>query len=225
MSTRLLYFVTEDWYFCSHRLPLAVAARDAGFDVTVVTRVREHGESIRAAGLSLIPFEIARSGMNPLREIVTLWHLIALYRRVRPDVVHHVAMKPVLYGSLAARLAGVPGVINALAGMGWLFTSAGGGAHLIKRGVRVALRRLLAHGVALVQNPDDAEFLIRLGVPRGNVRCIAGSGVDLARFRPAVEPGGVPVIVLPATFTVEPWIPPPAFPDTVQSVTFAVPVP
>lgn len=198
MSKRLLYFVTEDWYFCSHRLPLAVAARDAGFDVTVVTRVREHGEFIRAAGLSLMPFEIARSGMNPLREIATLWRLISLYRRVKPDVVHHVAIKPVLYGSIAACLARVPGVINALAGMGWLFTSVGSGARLIKLGVRVALRRSLAHGIALVQNPDDAELLVRLGVPRGNVRRVAGSGVDLARFRPAAEPGGIPVIVLPA---------------------------
>jgi glycosyltransferase involved in cell wall biosynthesis len=198
MSARLLYFVTEDWYFCSHRLPLAVAARDAGFDVTVVTRVREHGEAIRAAGLTLVPFEIVRSGMNPLHELVTLWRLIVLYRHTQPDIVHQVAMKPVLYGSLAACVAGVHGVINALAGMGWLFTSAGGGARLIKGGVRLALGRLLTRGIALVQNPDDAELLARLGVPKGNIRRIAGSGVDLVRFHPTPEPEGVPVIVLPA---------------------------
>lgn len=198
MSARLLYFVTEDWYFCSHRLPLAIAARDAGYDVTVVTRVREHGEAIRSAGLDLESFEIARSGTNPWRELLTLVRLVALYRRIRPDIVHHVAMKPVLYGSLAAYLAGVRSVINALAGMGWLFTSAGGGARLIKRGVRMALGRLLARGVALVQNPDDAELLARLGVPRANIRRIAGSGVDLVRFHPTPEPDGVPMIVLPA---------------------------
>lgn len=195
---RILYFVTEDWYFCSHRLPLAIAAREAGFSVTVVTRVREHGDAIRAAGLELVPFEIARSSMNPLRELFTLWRLLVVYLRIRPDIVHHVAMKPVLYGSLAAYLAGVPGVINALAGMGWLFTSARGRARLIKHGVRVALRRLLARGIALVQNPDDAELLSRLGVPDRNIRRIAGSGVDLAYFHPSPEPEGVPVIVLPA---------------------------
>lgn len=198
MSARLLYFVTEDWYFCSHRLPLATAARDAGYDVTVVTRVREHGEAIRAAGLQLEPFEIARSGTNPWRELLTLLRLVALYRRIRPDIVHHVAMKPVLYGSLAAYLAGVRSVINALAGMGWLFTSAGGGARLLKHGVRLALGRLLARGIALVQNPDDAELLARLGVPRGNIRRIAGAGVDLMYFHPTPEPDGTPVIVLPA---------------------------
>ena len=198
MTTRLLYFVTEDWYFCSHRLPHAIAARTAGYDVTVVTRVREHGEVIRAAGLRLEPFEIARSGMNPLRELFTLLRLIALFRRVRPDIVHHVAMKPVLYGSLAAYLAGVPGVINAVTGMGWLFTSAGDRVRLVKRAVRVALGRLLSKGIALVQNPDDAELLARLGVPRGNIRRIAGSGVDLTRFYQTPEPAGTPVIVLPA---------------------------
>jgi glycosyltransferase involved in cell wall biosynthesis len=195
---RLVYFVTEDWYFCSHRLPLAVAARAAGFEVTVATRVRHHGEAIRAAGLDLQPFEIARGGMNPLTELATLWRLIRLYRRIRPDIAHHVAMKPVLYGSLAARLAGVPRVVNALAGMGWLFTSAGGAAAMLKALVRAAFRPLLARGIALVQNPDDAALLARLGVPPARIRRIAGSGVDLARFHPAPEPPGTPVVVLPS---------------------------
>lgn len=198
MRTKLLYFVTEDWYFCSHRLPLAVAAHEAGFDVTVVTRVREHGESIRAAGLTLVPFEIERSGMNPLHELFTLLRLIVVYRRMQPDIVHHVAMKPVLYGSFAAYLTGIRSRVNALAGMGWLFTSAGVGARLIKRAVRVALRRLLANGITLVQNPDDAELLGRLGVPYDNIRRIAGSGVDLRHFHPTAEPDGIPVIVFPA---------------------------
>lgn len=198
MSAKLLYFVTEDWYFCSHRLALAVAAREAGFDVTVVTRVREHGETIRLAGLALVPFDISRSGMNPVYELMTLWRLYGVYRRTCPDVVHNVAMKPVLYGSLAARLAGVRGVVNALAGMGWLFTSAGGRARVIKHWVRVALGRLLTRGIAIVQNPDDAKFLSRLGVPRDQIRRISGAGVDLVRFQPGPEPIGVPLVVLPA---------------------------
>ena len=197
MSTRLLYFVTEDWYFCSHRLPLAVAARDAGYDVTVVTRVREHGEIIRAAGLKLIPFEIARSGMNPLRELFALVKLIVLYKRLQPDIVHHVAMKPVIYGSFAASVTGVPGVVNALAGMGWLFTSAPGRGRPIKNAVRRVLGRL-SRGVVLVQNPDDMRLLEGLGVPRDRLRRIAGSGVDLMRFRPSPESEGSPLVVLPA---------------------------
>lgn len=195
---KLLFFVTEDWYFVSHRLPLAVAAKQAGYDVSVVTRVREQGEPIRAAGLKLIPFENARSGVNPLRELWTVVRLIALYRRERPDVVHHVAMKPVLYGSIAARFASVPHILNALAGMGWLFSSERGFARWLKPAVRTGLARLLKTGMVLVQNRDDAWFLVQLGVPQSHIRRIAGSGVDLNQFIAVPEPGGVPVIVLPA---------------------------
>lgn len=196
--TRLLFFVTEDWYFVSHRLPLAVAAKHAGYDVSVVTRVREYGETIRAAGLRLVPFENSRSGMNPLRELSTLLRLILLCRRERPHVVHHVAMKPVLYGTIAARVVGIPHVVNALAGMGWLFTSSAGAARWLKPIVRWALCRLLRSGIALVQNSDDAQLLMQLGVPTSHIRRIAGSGVDLQQFVPTSEPQGVPVVLLPA---------------------------
>jgi glycosyltransferase involved in cell wall biosynthesis len=197
-QTHLLFFVTEDWYFVSHRLALAVAARRSGMKVTVVTRVREHGDVITNAGLRLVPFEIARSGTNPFRELATLRRVISVYRRERPDVVHHVAMKPVLYGGLAARLAGVPRQINALAGMGWLFMSKSATARFLKPAVRRALRGVLRAGIALVQNPDDEQLLVQLGVPQKQIRRIAGSGVDLARFQPHPEPAGTPVVVLPS---------------------------
>lgn len=194
----LMYFVTEDWYFVSHRLPLAVAARDAGYTVSVVTRVRDHGQHIEGAGLRLIPFEHTRGGINPLRELPTLLRLILLYRSERPDITHHVAMKPVLYGSIAARLAGTPLVVNALAGMGWLFSSHSGLARWLNPLVRLGLRNALRSGIALVQNPDDAHQLMRLGVRESRIRLIAGAGVDLQQFRPRPEPEGIPVVVLAA---------------------------
>jgi glycosyltransferase involved in cell wall biosynthesis len=191
---KLLYFVTEDWYFSSHRLPLAVAAREAGFDVVVVTRVREHGGVIRRAGLSLIPFEMSRRGMNPFGELGALARLTALYRREKPDLVHHVAMKPVLYGTLAARLASVPRVVNALAGMGWLFTSTNLMARLLKPLVRLTFRILLRPTNVIVQNPDDAALMAGLGV--GNVHLIRGAGVDTRIFHPAPSPAGDLVVML-----------------------------
>lgn len=195
---QLLINVTEDWYFCSHRLPLAQAARAAGYEVSVVTRVRDLGDFIRQHDLKLIPFENARTGMNPFAELSALVRMIKVYRRERPDVVHHVAMKPVLYGTIAARFGGRPVVINALAGMGWLFTSGGGLARLLKPLVRTWLRHALKSGIALVQNPDDARLLVKAGVPERNIRIIRGSGVDLDRFMPTPEPEGIPVVVLPA---------------------------
>ena len=195
---KLLFFVTEDYYFVSHRLALAMEARREGYDVCVVTRVRESGDTIRAAGLRLLPFENARSSLNPVSELSTLIRLIRLYRRERPDIVHHVAMKPVLYGSIAARLAGPPVVVNAIAGMGWLFISESRWARWLERPVREVLKRVLSTGIALVQNPDDAGLLVGAGVLKSRIRRVQGSGVDLRVFVPHPEPEGTPVVVLAA---------------------------
>ncbi|MGZ8217020.1 glycosyltransferase family 4 protein [Methylomagnum sp.] len=195
---KLLFFVTEDWYFCSHRLPLAVAAKEAGYDVAVVTRVRDHGPAIEAAGLRLIPLELARGGRNPLTEWLTVWRLYRILRRERPDLLHNVAMKPVLYGSLAAKLARVPRVVNALAGLGHIFGRDGG---WLRAGVKLAFRWLLNGGRSrvIVQNPDDLRLLVGACHLRPDAAAlIRGSGVDLKQFRPAPEPDGVPVAVLAA---------------------------
>ena len=184
---KLLFVVTEDWYFVSHRLPLAVAAREAGFDVTVATRVGAHGEMIRAAGIRLIPFALSRRGGNPLREVAAL---VRLYRREQPDIVHHVALKPVMFGALAARLARVPAQVNAVAGLGWLFTS----THGVMRLVRPALRWILAwllsarSSLTIVQNPDDRDLLIRSHLPDSRLRLIRGAGVDVQVYCPVVPP-------------------------------------
>lgn len=200
MTPKLLYFVTEDWYFCSHRLSLAIAAKEAGYEVVVVTRVQQHGDMIRDAGLRLIPFRIHRSGLNPLRESGTLARLIRLYRRERPAIVHHVAAKPVLYGSIAARAAGVPLVINTLAGMGWLLSPSGIHSNQFKWYARALFRRQLRRGITVVQNPDDVRLLMRMGLDASRVHRIAGSGVDLSVFVPRPEPAGTPIVVLPARF-------------------------
>jgi glycosyltransferase involved in cell wall biosynthesis len=194
----LFFFVTEDWYFVSHRLSLAVAAKNAGYDVGIATRVRKHGDIIRAAGLKLIPFENSRSGFNPWNELSTLVRLILLWRRERPHIVHHVATKPILYGTIAARIARVPLIVNAFGGMGWLFTPVTGLRSCFKPLVRLVLGRLLRSGIALVQNPDDERFLIKLGISASSIRRIPGAGVDLREFRAQPEPSGTPVVVLPA---------------------------
>lgn len=196
---KLLFLVTEDWYFCSHRLPLACAARDAGFDVSVATRVHSHGAQITAAGLHLIPLGLRRSSRNPWRELAAINEITRIYRRIAPDIVHHVAMKPVLYGSLAAKIAGVPVVVNALAGMGYVFTSRKLSAKLLRPLITLALRFLLKNGRVILQNPDDRAALIKAGVLKAEqVTLIRGSGVDTALFQLTPEPDGAPLVVLPA---------------------------
>jgi glycosyltransferase involved in cell wall biosynthesis len=193
---KLLYFVSEDWYFCSHRLPLAVAAKDAGYDIVVVTRVKAHGEHIREAGLRLIPFEMSRRAINPFSEVRVLWRLVGVIRRERPDIVHHVAMKPVLYGTLAARLCGVRHVVNALAGMGWILASGTRLARVMKWWVLSLFRVILPRTSVIVQNRDDAELIRSLGCQR--VHLIRGAGVDVAAIKAISEPQGPCVVLLAA---------------------------
>lgn len=198
---KLLLFVTEDWYFWSHRLPIARAALDNGFQVLVVTRVSNYGESIKREGFQLIPFDIRRSGKNPFREIITFLTLIRIYKREKPDIVHNVAMKPVLYGSLAARLTGVPCVVNALAGLGHVFIAEGFKPLFLKKIVKLALRPALSlrNVRTIFQNPDDLKTFVEEGLmPRGQARLIKGSGVNTKIFSPTPEQDGIPTVVLVA---------------------------
>ena len=193
----ICFVVTEDWYFVSHRLPLAVAVSEAGFQVSVITREGRKANSIREMGIRLIPFEMDRRGMNPLKELATVLRLARLLRQERPDLLHLVALKPVLLGNLAARLAGVKCRVSAVAGMGFLFTEGGRGGFLMP-----VVRRLLGWGLSgsavIVQNPDDAGLLERLGVAADAIRLIRGAGVDLDKFLPLPEPPGPPVVMLPS---------------------------
>lgn len=194
---KLLFVVTEDWYFISHRLPLAVAAQAAGFDVAVATREGRQADVIRGAGIRLIPFGLSRRGGNPLREVMALWRL---YRREQPDLVHHVALKPVMFGALAAWLARVPAQVNAVAGLGWLFVSSSWIVRLARPALRWMLARLLnqPHSLTIVQNPEDMALLGRSGVSVARLRLIRGAGVDVRVFYPVSPPPEPVYIVLVA---------------------------
>ncbi len=198
---KLLYLVTEDSYFCSHRLPLARAARAAGFDVVVATRVRDHGAQIQAEGFKLVPIHLARGGTNPLRELASIWELLQVYREERPDLVHHVAVKPVLYGSLVARFAGVGGTVNAVAGMGYLFSSKRIRARVLRpfivRAYRAALNARSSR--LILQNPDDEALFRGLGAigDATPITIIRGSGVEMDAYPARPEPAGTPLVVLP----------------------------
>lgn len=194
---KLLYVVTEDWYFVSHRLPLAVAAQAAGFKVAVATREGRHGDVIRNTGIRVIPISLSRRGGNPISEVTALWRL---YRHEKPDIVHHVALKPVMFGALAAWLARVPAQVNAVAGLGWLFSSSSSVVRFARLPFRWILGRLLNQGYSLtiVQNPEDRALLERSGVTASRLRLIRGAGVDINVFRPTKPPPTPICIVLVA---------------------------
>jgi len=195
---KILFFVTEDWFVCSHWLPLILATKDAGNDVVVVTRTNRHVEQIMQHGVRVIPFEISRRGSNLFREFNTIVRLAGIYRKEKPHMVHHVAMKPMLYGSLAARLVRVPNTINWVAGMGWLFVSKNRRAKMLQVVVRKALGMLLRGTSVIVENQDDEAIIASLGVANRDIHLVRGAGVDTSAYAPSPEPEGVQLVVLPA---------------------------
>lgn len=193
----LVYLVSEDWYFCSHRLPVARAARDAGARVIVATRLTSKKERILAEGFEPVDIPFDRSGLNPLQDLKTLWAIVACYRKYRPDIVHHVAAKPVLLGQIAAWLIGVPAVVNAMAGMGFLYITQSQKAAILRSVFEFVIRRGMRrpNSALIVQNADDAALFIDRGVPSGKITRIPGSGVDIVHFAPTPEPKGEPIAI------------------------------
>lgn len=196
---KILYFVTEDWYFCSHRMALAVAAQQAGYDVSVLTRVDQDGELIRQAGMNLIELDVMRGSINPIYELNTLWNVWKVYRQLQPDIVHHVALKPVLYGSLVAMFFPRLKVVNLMAGLGAIFSSRNWKAFALKPWIKLLFSVLFrqSHSLTIVQNREDYDLLSRhLRVPVARLRLIKGSGVDIQQFYPKPEPIGLVNIAL-----------------------------
>jgi glycosyltransferase involved in cell wall biosynthesis len=195
---KLLYLVTEDWYFWSHRLPMARAAKKAGFDVVVATRVDQHRERIEAEGFRVVPLSWQRRSVSPTGALAAIREIDAVYRRERPAIVHHVAMKPVLLGGLAAIAAGVPAVVNALTGLGSAFLGTGGLKSRVAGTVaRPMLRTVLKrpNSRLILQNADDRDLLVdRKLVKADSVSLIRGSGIDVKHFAVLPEPEG-PVTV------------------------------
>jgi glycosyltransferase involved in cell wall biosynthesis len=198
---KLVMVFTEDWFVCSHFLERAVAARAAGYDVTVLANDNGKSAPIAAAGLSFIAIPLHRRGLNPFSEIKTIRAILAVYRRLRPALVHQVGLKPVLYGSIAARIAGLPALINAPIGMGFVFTSESLKSRLLRPLVRLALRLLLnpRGSKVIFENRDDLDALVADKVVRaGDAVLIRGSGVDVSTYTPVTDGGGAPVVTLVA---------------------------
>ena len=183
----------------SHRLSLARACRDLGWKVVVATRVERHGEAILNEGFKLIPIGMRRGGRRPIHEFSTMLEMVLLYARERPDIMHHVGLKPVIYGSLAAMMTSTGLVVNALMGMGYIFTSSRTLIRMVRRLIKVLLKVCLSsrrHWL-IVQNQHDASMLLANGIARANhTKIIKGSGVDLERFVPETEPGGEIIVAL-----------------------------
>jgi glycosyltransferase involved in cell wall biosynthesis len=196
---RILFVAANDWYFYWHRLALAQRIAAAGYDVHAATPPGRFRGAIEAAGIHHHAIPIDRQGLNPFKDIATIKRLADLYREVAPILVHHIAIKPIIYGSIAARITKVPAIVNAMPGTGYLFASNQLLAHLIRPAVMMTFRLLLnsPNSRVTLENRDDLQQWSSVIRPDRAV-VIRGCGVDTSQFCPAPEPPGPALVVLPA---------------------------
>ncbi|MBT4668330.1 MAG: glycosyltransferase family 4 protein [Candidatus Ruthia sp.] len=200
---KLIIVVNELWFFLSHRLPIALAARDAGYEVHIAAHLSTSAEieQLNREHLQFHPISFHRSSLNPWQEFKTLKELNKLYKQIQPDIVHHVTIKPVLYGTLAARWVGDIKILNAISGLGYLFIAQGWKSFIRKKillwGYRVILNSKKVW--ILFQNPDDQILFSQHKIiyPK-HTAIIKGSGVDLNQFITSPIPKGKVKIILVA---------------------------
>lgn len=187
----IVFLIAEDWYFCLHWLPVAGAVRDAGYRVTVVTKVDQHADEIQTAGLTLAPFDLGRGRFNPATETARVFRLARLLRRLKPDLTHHIGIKAIATGSYAARQAGVGASINLFAGLGYLFASEQRRVRALRKVLRPLLAGPLKYRSSRVEtlNQDDCDLLAADGwIDPERTTVLPGSGIDLERFTPMPPP-------------------------------------
>lgn len=199
MKPKLLYVINDAGFFLSHRLALARAAEKSGFEIHVAVPAGPKSGDIAAKGFTVHLIPMSRTGVNPLAEARSVLALYSLYRKLKPDLVHQLTIKPMIYGSIAAALSGTGPVVNAVTGMGYAFTERGLFNAMLRAIVMAAYR--LAFGFIrhriIFQNPDDRDFFLENDlVSEREAAVIRGSGVDPEEFPYTPEPEGTPVVVL-----------------------------
>jgi glycosyltransferase involved in cell wall biosynthesis len=190
--------VNVDWFFLSHRLAVARAARDRGAEVWVGAASTGREEQITREGFRFVSIPFRRSGKNIFHEFRTIRKIARVLRDIRPDIVHNVTIKPVLYASWLSRFVGRPAVVNAISGLGHVFIASGAKARLLRGVVRMAYKAALSGDRVRVifQNPDDMELFVAEGmVEKDRTVLIRGSGVDVDLYRPSPEQPGIPIVM------------------------------
>jgi glycosyltransferase involved in cell wall biosynthesis len=187
---KFVFYANTDWYLFNFRLSTALELKSHGHEVVMLSPPGEFGARFAALGFRWIPLQMDRASLNPLREAATLRRLIRVLKDEQPDVLHNFTVKCAVYGALAARAARVPAVVNAVAGMGYVFTSDRAHARALRPVVKALMRGTLGggHSRLILQNPDDADAFVRSRmVAEDRIRVIRSSGVNTSRFTPQVR--------------------------------------
>ena len=184
MKNKLLFVANVDWFFISHRLIIAEEAMKKGFEVFVACEDTGRSHEITDKGVGFIDLPFSRSGTNPVSELSTLFKFYKIYKEIKPDIVHQITLKPVIYGTLISKLLKIKGVVNAVSGLGYNFTANRKGfvQKIMIRLLRIGFKR--DNLTIIFQNDDDKKAFYDLGVISDSniVVKIKGSGVDLVKF-------------------------------------------
>jgi len=192
---KLVFVITEDWFFASHFLPMARAARELGLDVAVVTRVRAHRDAIEATGARVIPLQVERRSINPMVAGYAAGQLAAILKEEKADIVHCIALKSILVGGSAAALAGIGRRVYALTGLGFLGARTDRIGRLSQRAVQLLVRGLETPKTRyLFENTDDPR-LLGLDPAGPKVTVVGGAGIDPEALRPSPLPAQPPLKV------------------------------
>jgi len=191
LQRTLLYIANEDWAFIQHRLPMARAAKAAGFDVHVATHVSSHADAIRSEGFAVHPIPLQRGSRSLAATIIAINAIRDIERRIKPQLIHHSGMQCCILGSLAGLGTTVPQV-NAMTGLGYAYTNTSLRARILRFVISGLLRFVLnrKNSTTLVQNKDDWNTLKKAGIDESLIEIIPGSGVDVDLLTPLPEPSG-----------------------------------
>lgn len=198
---KLLFVVNVDWFFLSHRLPIALEAMQSGFEVHIATGITDKLNVLQSHGLKVHSLNLVRGGISVLNAVKTIVELRRIFMQIKPDVVHLVTIKPVLLGGLVGRWLRVPVLVSAISGLGYVFTSRGKLARPLKLVVGRIYSWALGHHnqIVIFQNPDDRDILTKAtGLSETKVEMIRGSGVNLKQHTLTPELTGLPVVLFPA---------------------------
>ena len=187
MNKKLLFNITEDWFFCSHFLDRALAAKANGYSIYVISRQNKHKHIIEGHGICSYSIPFNRKSINPIYEFYILLKIIYLYKRIKPDIVHHVAAKPIIYGSIAAKICKIKSVLNAPVGLGFVFSSDTLKAKFLRPILKLLLKSFLNSHLGIkmknkvvFENHDDLNYFIEMGAVKPNSACvIKGAGVKV----------------------------------------------
>ncbi|MDX9687532.1 glycosyltransferase family 4 protein [Halopseudomonas formosensis] len=203
MRKKLLFVVNDLDFFISHRLAVAREAVAQGYIVSVISAPASLSsvQQLKNCGMDFYSIRITRSGKNPFVELFSLFSLIWMFWKMRPDIIHLVTIKPVLYGGIASIFSPVKSVVAAVSGLGFVFMNGGSRESALRHLVEVLYRFALGKKrlKVIFQNPDDRDLLVNIkAITLDQVEMIRGSGVDLSLFDAKSEPQGLPVVCFAA---------------------------